>query len=660
VKPFSAQDLLDRVRANLMLARLRNHHADWRDALVNSLQHGFFVLDAAGTVVEANEAFGELLGYPADGAPFPMPHPWWPDARTHAEDRERVDAAVRHIMAEPRARCAMPLRHADGHRVWADVTSTWVFDPDRQQRVMVGSLRDITGERLAGEREAALARLTARLSEADTVAEVVAGGLVELCAAWHARRAVAATWQTGDEPTLTGTDPDTAWDTLDPTVREVLAGLRHGRPLEVVAPEPTPAGAGIGTAVEYADGRVAVWLECAPEHTFGVEDRALLALLGGYLGQAVNRAHRADQQRTVALTLQRSILGPTDLPDGFAVRYEPAVRPLEIGGDWYDVVTLPDDRIGLVVGDCVGSGLSAATAMGQLRSACRALLLQAAGPAQTLEALDRFAQLVPDAFCSTVLCGVLDRRTGVLHYSSAGHPPGILVHQDGTVQMLDGGRSVPLAATVGEKRPEATATLAAGALLLLYTDGLAERRGKAISAGIAAVSAALLEDRLAPIDRLADGLMRGFRPAEGGYFDDVAVLAYRHLGQDDARLAYSFGSSPEELAPARQALRTWSARVGLGRQAASNLLIAVGEACANAIEHAHRFDGRRSLLSGWVEGEDVHVVVSDSGRWRPSGSNPDQNRGHGLRLIRGLVPGATVDSTEDGTTVRMRVRIDDV
>ena len=116
-------------------------------------------------------------------------------------------------------------------------------------------------------------------------------------------------------------------------------------------------------------------------------------MLCGYLGQALHRAHQTDQQRETALALQRAILGPSRLPPGFAARYEPASRPLEVGGDWYDLVELPDGRIGIVVGDCVGHGLEAATVMGQLRSACRALLLQDASPAQTLSAMDRFAAL---------------------------------------------------------------------------------------------------------------------------------------------------------------------------------------------------------------------------------------------------------------------------
>lgn len=113
------------------------------------------------------------------------------------------------------------------------------------------------------------------------------------------------------------------------------------------------------------------------------------------------------------IALQRAILGPSVLPEGFAVRYEPATPPLEVGGDWYDIVGLADGRIGIgiVVGDCVGRGLGAASVMGQLRSACRALLLQEASPSRVLTVLDEFAVSVPGAVCTTVFCGVLLLRS---------------------------------------------------------------------------------------------------------------------------------------------------------------------------------------------------------------------------------------------------------
>ena len=108
-------------------------------------------------------------------------------------------------------------------------------------------------------------------------------------------------------------------------------------------------------------------------------------MLAGHLGQGLHRVHQIDQQRETALALQHAILGPAHLPAGFAVRYEPATRPLKVGGDWYDTVALDDGRIGIVVGDCVGHGLAAATVMGQLRSACRALLLENTEPRRSAD-----------------------------------------------------------------------------------------------------------------------------------------------------------------------------------------------------------------------------------------------------------------------------------
>src|SRR6202000_1721115 len=221
------------------------------------------------------------------------------------------------------------------------------------------------------------------------------------------------------------------------------------------------AGPAVGITVEHPQGLLAVWIELGVGRPFSAEDRALLALLCGYLGQALHRVYQSDRQRETALVLQRAILGPARLPDGFAARYEPASRPLEVGGDWFDIVELPDGRIGIVVGDCVGHGLDAATVMGQLRSAFRALLLQDASAAQTLTAMDRFAALIPGAICSTVFCGILDPEARRLTYSSAAHPPGILARPDGRIELLDGGRSFPLAVRPGIVRTEASCALPA-------------------------------------------------------------------------------------------------------------------------------------------------------------------------------------------------------
>src|SRR5256885_5279842 len=194
-------------------------------------------------------------------------------------------------------------------------------------------------------------------------------------------------------------------------------------------------------------------------------------------------------EREAALALQRAILGPARLPAGFAARYGPATRRLEVGGDWYDIIELPDGRIGIMVGDCVGHDLGAATVMGQLRSACRALLLQDASAGAALTAMDRFASSVPGGECATVFCGILDPGTGELRYSSAGHPPGMVIHPDGRADPLEEARSLPLAVRAGIERTEASYVLPPRSTLLLYTDGLVERRGRPVTAGIVAAGA---------------------------------------------------------------------------------------------------------------------------------------------------------------------------
>jgi serine phosphatase RsbU (regulator of sigma subunit) len=227
----------------------------------------------------------------------------------------------------------------------------------------------------------------------------------------------------------------------------------------------------------------------------------------------------------VAITLQRAVLGPTVLPPGFAAHYEPASHALEVGGDWYDVVDLDDGSYGVVVGDVVGRGLDAAAVMGQLRSAGRALLLESRSPAQVLAALDAFAARVPGASCSTVFCAVVDPSSGLLRYSSAGHVPGILDDGERGPWLLEDARGLPLAVADGRVRPEAEVVLPPGATLLLYTDGLVERRTEDLDDGIARAVDVLACRRALPPEELVQALTRELLRGERD--DDVALLVYR-------------------------------------------------------------------------------------------------------------------------------------
>ena len=657
VKPFAAAELLARVRANIELSRLRSNHIRWRNALVDSLHEAFFVCEPDGTVVEMNEAFGAILGYGPEGLPY-LDHPWWPDAVTEPEAHRRAfEVFTAQPGRDPGAQ-TVPVTHRDGHRVWISVASGRVRDPDSDRSVIVGTFRDVTAEHYAVQRETALAALAGSLARATSVAGAVADALAELKNLWNARGAVAAVFGPDDEPAVTATDATPAWHDLPAERRRALAGLRSQPALTAVADD-----GGASVLLEHPDGPLALWIDLGARRPLSAEDLLLLSLLGGHLAQGLARVHQIDQQRETAIALQRAILGPSLLPEGFAVRYEPATRPLEVGGDWYDTIGLDGGRIGIVVGDCVGRGLSAAAVMGQLRSACRALLLQEASPARVLTVLDRFAQDVPGAVCTTVFCGVLDPETGMLTYSSAGHPPGILVHADGGVHLLEGGRSLPMAVRPDVVRPEAVCAIPARSTLLLYTDGLVERRRRSLSVGIDEAGAAVREGRDSAVEELATTVLNSLAPA-GGYDDDVALLLYRH----PAPLQISFAAESSQLAPVRKALRGWLDQCDLPSGTVQSVLVAAGEACANAIEHGHRGAlgeageagkaGEVVLIRAEAHVDSLYLTIVDSGSWKPPESEHDTDRGRGLRLMRALMNNVAVTPGPTGTTVRMHKRID--
>ncbi|MFC5286368.1 SpoIIE family protein phosphatase [Actinokineospora guangxiensis] len=648
VKPFTAAELLARVRSAIALSGLRERHERWRDTLIDSLREAFFVADEEGAVIEINTAFTDLIGYGPDGLPYSWRHPWLPDERVDPEAHRLADAAFAEVMGGGSGTYRIPVVHREGQRLWIEVTLNPVEDPGTHRKVLVGTFRDITAEHYAVQTDAAVAAMSVRLGSADTMDDALRGALGELRGLWRSAEVVAAVWTDADDPTVLSTEPHRRWAELRPEQRHAAAALRTSPPL---VPAAFP-GVGAGIALKHPDGLLAILIDLHERRPLSTEDRTLLALLGGHLGQGLHRAHQIDQQRTTALELQRAMLGPAHQLSGLVVRYEPAARPLEVGGDWYDTVELADGRIGIVVGDCVGRGLPAAAVMGQLRSACRALLLQDSSPAQTLMALDRFAAVLPGAMCTTVFCGVLDLAERTLVYSSAGHPPGILTHRDGSVDQLDGGRATPLAVRPGHPRPEATCAIPPRSTLLLYTDGLIERRRAPLTDGIDRAIAALHAGRGTPIGDLADDVMTALAP-DVGYDDDVALLLYR----DPAPLSLGFPAVPERLAPARAALREWLARCDIDADLAQNVLVAVGEACTNAIEHGYLLapDNQVTLhAEATVTG--LRLLVRDSGAWKPRDATP--HRGRGIDLMRAVMDDVVISPSPHGTTVEMRVRTD--
>jgi serine phosphatase RsbU (regulator of sigma subunit) len=507
---------------------------------------------------------------------------------------------------------------------------------------------------LAAGREHALNR---QLAQADTVDDALRIATEELRRLWRARRVLAVTFSAhghttempGGTADLVSVGEATQWEELPVQTRQILCSLRDG---DLLTPYTSESGTA-GIALQHPEGVLVVWIDLAEQRPFTLEDQTLLTMLAGRLGQGLHRVHQVDQQRETALALQHAILGPAQLPKGFAVRYQAASRPLQVGGDWYDIVDLEDGRIGLVVGDCVGHGLAAATVMGQLRSACRALLLEHPSPRAALAGLDRFAARLPGARCTTAVCAVLHTETGELVYSSAGHPPPIVMHPDGTTQILEDGRTIPLGVRSGRARPEARVVLPARAVLVLYTDGLVERRRSALDDGIARVCALLQEGRAAELEHLANQIMSRLAPS-GGYQDDVAMLLYRH----PAPLEMDFPADANHLAGIRAALRRWLVRAEVNPDQAHDVLIAAGEAVSNAVEHGHRdTPGGRVSLHAAVTGSQLRLTVMDSGSWKPPRPAAQAHRGRGIKLMRALMQDVAIDPETDGTTVYLTARI---
>jgi GAF domain-containing protein/anti-sigma regulatory factor (Ser/Thr protein kinase) len=391
------------------------------------------------------------------------------------------------------------------------------------------------------------------------------------------------------------------------------------------------------------------------EREFTSDDVDLLQAVADRAALAIEHDRLVEQRRVVEM-LQRSLL-PSELPQphglSLSARYMPAAAKRLVGGDWFDVIELPDGRVGVAIGDVVGHGLEAATLMGSLRNALQAYALQGLSPAATAPLLARFAtSSAAGGQMATYVYGIVDAERRSFTFVNASHPPPIVVRPDGTAWVVESQPLPPLgaraSATVDERRVE----LEPGTAVVLYTDGLVERRGERLATRRArlhdAAAAAPAEPDLlceALIARMLDG-----QPPD----DDVAVLALQRTPTGDEELDLRIAARPEELAAIRRLLRGWLVDLGADRRAIEAVLLASGEACTNAVEHAYGPGDRTFSLHGRREGDDVVLVIRDDGRWRPPRG---QNRGRGLGLMETFMDAVEVAPDESGTEVRMRRRM---
>ncbi|MGW1787326.1 ATP-binding SpoIIE family protein phosphatase, partial [Streptomyces sp. NPDC002143] len=341
----------------------------------------------------------------------------------------------------------------------------------------------------------------------------------------------------------------------------------------------------------------ALFVRTASREPFNRDDLTVTEDLVTRAALCLDNARRFTRERGISLALQRSLMpqGPIVHPAiETAVRYVPASDGTEAGGDWFDVIPLPEARVGLVIGDVVGHGINAAATMGRLRTAVRTLADIDLPPDELLTHLDdivthdeRDRNGEADATCeipgdigATCVYAVYDPVSGTCTLARAGHPAPVLVHPDGSSSVIDLPPGPPLG--LGSLPFEATElTLPEGSLLALFTDGLLDTRGSDVEQAVSDLRRALTQPALS-LDALADSVLN---TAPGPHADDIAlVLARTRVFDQNQVVSWDLDSDPAVVPETRKRARERLADWGLEEEVFVTELV-VSELITNAIRY---------------------------------------------------------------------------
>ena len=383
-------------------------------------------------------------------------------------------------------------------------------------------------------------------------------------------------------------------------------------------------------------------------------DAILVELYADQVAQALARVRSHERDHDTAILLQRSLL-PTSLPatDGvdFAAQYQAGTSFAEVGGDWYDAVRRPDGILHLSVGDVAGRGISAAVLMGQLRNAFRAYALDHTSPAAIVE---RLALHLDETQMATTVCVTFDPYTRELRYTSAGHPPPLLLDDDaGTIVRLDRPGIPPIGWSPRRTPADEPVVAPARGTLVLYTDGLVERRGESLDAGVERLAASI---RRHPGDALNELTGHAITETGADHTHDDAALLLARIGEVPARLRIDIPAEAGVLRELRRRLRAWMTMREVGVTQAADTILAVSEACNNAIEHGYREQAGTISIAIDHAGDSLRVSVADAGSWRDPGDD-DETRGRGLLIVNGLMHDTHVVHDEEGTRISFERRL---
>ncbi|MGW0821419.1 SpoIIE family protein phosphatase [Streptomyces sp. NPDC002845] len=539
-----------------------------------------------------------------------------------------------------------------GEPKWLRLRGRLLPAGDGRPARLVGTVTDSSGR---GD-VARIQRLAASLATAGTVRDVSQAMVAALRKPLQADRIALAELE-AERLVVTVLDPPQpeAWPELwrsewrsewpDAPVRAMptlAAALREGRTAI------RPAGAALEPALaEVGPGGLAVLPLPAGDrmagacvigwdspHDFGSDERSLLTAAAGLAGQALMRAHALDAEHELVGTLQRTLLPRRlpQLPGAVAVaRYLPATAGLEVGGDWYDVIPLPDNHVALVIGDVQGHSAAAATLMGQMRTALRAYAVEGHPPDVVASRANRLLMdLETDLFATCVYVDV-DMEEGTAWYVRAGHLPPVLRHPDGTTEITESEGGPPLGVITQAEFPMTPMRLAPGTLLALTTDGLVESAETDIEDGLNRLAAELATADPAHLGLVADALLGGANRA-----DDVALLLIRYDGMAlrPLRETWTVWRVPEAVGHARRFTRRTLRAWGVGFEADAVLLV-VSELVTNALVHT---EGQVRLDLTLINGR-LRVAVADpSPRTpiKPTSIGWEATGGRGILLVEAM------------------------